>query len=193
MKNNQNNMSASTDLKSLDHKIEWLRGRLDENDYLLKEIEKSEDLQKDLESKISLKSAAVSELGNYSPEARARLDKELSKLRKDLQEIDDKLRFLPGDKEMIMSRREVLKNELAAQERRWRDLQAKLELALAEKEKAEKEAAEEAEKKEAKEDQEKQMAAKEKAFEDKLQMSRGKGSLPGKSLAPDQDSPNTKR
>jgi len=56
-----------------------------------------------------------------------------------------------------------------------------------------KEAAEEEEKKEAKEQQEKELAAKGKDLEAKLQMSQGKGALSNKSLAPDQDSQNTKQ
>lgn len=169
-KNKQKNFS--TDLNKLGQRVAWLEQKAAGAEDLITKIIGLKEASRDLNVKVDLKSRQQEELADYSAEAALRCAQELRHFREDLKKIDDQLRFLPANEAAAKNQHYSLHIELKASERKWRELQNRLEAAFAKEKKAKAEAEEIKEKNEELARQQ-ELAAKKQALLKKVEMSRG--------------------
>jgi len=172
MSKNNKKKVASGQLHKLGQRVSWLEEKAAGAEDLVAKIIGLKEASRDLDIKAELKSQQQAELADYSEEAALRCAQELKTFREELKKIDDQLRFLPATEVMAKNQHYSLRLELEASERKWRELQRRLEAAFTKEKKAKEEAAEIEEKnKELARQQE--LAAKKKTLLAKVEMSRG--------------------
>jgi chromosome segregation ATPase len=172
MASKKNNDLDSPELVKMGKKVTWLQEKAAGAEDLVTKIINLKDASRDLNIKADLKSLQQNDLAGYSEEAVMRCAQELKGFREELKKIDDELRFLPADEVAAKNRHYSLGVELRASEKKWRELQRKLEAAFAREKKAKAEA-EEIEEKNKELARQQQLAAKKEALLEKIEMSRG--------------------